>query len=56
MHDYSGMPANIDSFGRNVALTPAEQVESIIKSSGFYSSALFFQTLFIHAWFSELSA
>jgi len=56
MHDYAGMPANIDSFGHNVAVVPAEQVASIIKSSGFGSSVLFFQTLFIHAWFSEIKA
>jgi len=56
MHDYAGMPANVDAFGRDVALIPTEKVESIITSSGFDSCVLFFQTLFIHAWFSELSA
>jgi len=54
MHNYAEMPVNIDSFGHQVALLPTEEVESIIKSSGFYSPVLFFQTLFIHAWFSEI--
>lgn len=53
MHEYAGMPANVDAFGRDVALLPTENVESIIKSGGFNSPVLFFQTLFIHAWFSE---
>lgn len=56
MHDYAEMPPNVDSFGHNVALLPTEKVELIIKSSGFYSPVLFFQTLFIHAWFSEVSS
>ena len=56
MHDYAGMPANADAFGRNVALLPTEEVEAIIKSGGFDSPVLFFQTLFIHAWFSEVSS
>jgi len=54
MHNYAEMPVNPDSFGRNVALLPTEEVESIIKSSGFDSPVLFFQTLFIHAWFSDI--
>lgn len=54
MHDYAGMPVYVDSFGRNVALLPTEKVESIIKSSGFDSSVLFYQLLFIHAWFSQV--
>lgn len=56
MHDYADMPTNVDSFGRSVALLPADKVESIIKSSGFDSPVLFFQTLFIHAWFSKVSS
>lgn len=56
MHEYAEMPANVDSFGRNVALLPTDKVESIIKSSGFDSPVLFFQTLFIHAWFSKVSS
>lgn len=56
MHNYAEMPVNVDSFGRNIALLPTEKVESIIKSGGFASPVLFFQTLFIHAWFSEVSS
>jgi len=56
MHDFAEMPANVDAFGRNVALLPTDKVESIIKSSGFESPVLFFQTLFIHAWFSKVSS
>jgi len=56
MHDYADVPTNRGSFGPNVALLPTAQVESIVQSSGFSSPVLFFQTLFIHAWFSEVSA
>jgi len=55
MHHYAEMLVNPDSFGRNVALLPTEEVESIIKLGGFDSPVLFFQTLFIHAWFSKAS-
>lgn len=34
------------------ALVPAE-IEVIIAAGGFYTPVLFFQTLFIHAWFSR---
>jgi len=54
MHEYAGMPARVDSFGRNGVLLPTEKVELILKSSGFDSPVLFFQTLFIHAWFSKV--
>ena len=36
-------------------LTPSE-VEAIITAGGFDTPALFFQTLFIHAWFSKRTA
>lgn len=48
MLDYAGMPP----FGGNEGLLPIGKVESIIKSGGFDSPTLFFQTLFIHAWLS----
>jgi len=54
MHNYAEMPVNLDSFGRNVALLSTENVESIIKTGGFGAPVLFFQSLFIHAWFSEV--
>lgn len=55
MHEFAEMPVNTDLFSHSTLLS-TKQIESIIKSSGFDSSILFFQTLFIHAWFSELSA
>lgn len=41
------------TFGRDVALLPAQKVESIIASSGFDSPVLFLQTLLIHAWYAR---
>jgi len=55
MHNYAEMPVNPDSFDRHVALLPTEKVGSIIKSSGFDSPVLFFQTLFIHAWYAKVN-
>lgn len=37
------------------ALTPPE-IEAVIAAGGFDTPALFFQTLFIHAWFSKRTA
>jgi len=56
MHEYAGMPVNIDSFGHHVAILPIEEVESIIALSGFDTPVLFFQTLLIHAWFSKVNS
>jgi len=53
MHEYAGMPVRVESFGSKVAMLPLKDVESIIKSSGFKDPVLFFQSLFIHAWFSR---
>jgi len=52
MHEYAGMPVNINAFGNKIALCPINEVELIIQKSGFESPVLFFQTLFIHAWYS----
>ena len=54
MHQYAEMPVHVDSFGHKVALIAAEKVASLIESCGFESPVLFFQTLFIHAWFSKV--
>lgn len=54
MHNYSGMAAGGGSVGRNLALRSPGKVASILKSSGFESPVLFFQTLLIHAWFSTV--
>jgi tRNA (cmo5U34)-methyltransferase len=43
------------SYGRNVAVLPPLEVESIIASSGFDTPVLFFQTLLIHAWYAKRS-
>jgi tRNA (cmo5U34)-methyltransferase len=38
------------SYGRNVALLPAPQVETIIREGGFQTPVQFFQTVLIRAW------
>ncbi|MBW4542611.1 MAG: methyltransferase domain-containing protein [Myxacorys chilensis ATA2-1-KO14] len=43
----------LDSHGRDVAVLPPHEVESIIASSGFDVPVLFLQTLFIHAWYAK---
>jgi tRNA (cmo5U34)-methyltransferase len=55
---YSEMPAAEvekfrDSYGRDVAVLPSQQVESIVASAGFDLPVLFFQTLLIHAWYAR---
>jgi tRNA (cmo5U34)-methyltransferase len=41
------------SYGRDVAVLPPVDVESIIASSGFDTPVLFFQSLLIHAWYAK---
>ena len=41
------------AYGRDVAVLPPREVESIIASGGFDAPVLFFQTLLIHAWYSR---
>ncbi|PCI26407.1 MAG: SAM-dependent methyltransferase [SAR324 cluster bacterium] len=58
---YSEMPAEKleilrASYGRDIAILPPEQIESIIASSGFDAPVLFFQSLLIHAWYSRLAS
>lgn len=43
----------IDGYGRDVAVLPPQEVESIIASAGFDPPVLFFQNLLIHAWYSR---
>jgi tRNA (cmo5U34)-methyltransferase len=55
---YSEMPAEEvekfrDAYGRDVAVLPPHEVESIIAGSGFSQPVLFFQTLLIHAWYPK---
>lgn len=44
------------TFGRQIAVIPPQEIESIIASSGFDTPVLSFQTLLIHAWFSKRAA
>ena len=44
------------AYGRDIAKLMAPQVESIIEAGGFETPVLFFQTLFICAWFSRRAA
>jgi len=58
---YSEVPAEEvekfrDSYGRDVAVLPPQEVESIIASSGFDTPVLFLQTLLIHAWYANRTA
>lgn len=39
--------------GHSVAMLPPAQVENLIAGSGFNSPVLFFQSLFMHAWFAD---
>ena len=55
MHDYAKIPVHVDSFGNKVSILPVEKVETIIESGGFDTPVLFFQTLLIHAWFTQVS-
>ncbi|MBD2102666.1 class I SAM-dependent methyltransferase [Leptolyngbya sp. FACHB-261] len=41
------------AYGRDVAALSAPEIESIIAAGGFDTPVLFFQTLFIRAWFSR---
>lgn len=41
------------TYGRDVAVLPADQVSDIIASGGFERPVLFLQTCLIHAWFAQ---
>lgn len=51
--EIAGMRA---AYGSAIALLSAPEVESIIAAGGFDAPALFFQSLFIRAWFSRRAA
>jgi tRNA (cmo5U34)-methyltransferase len=56
---YAEMPAEEvekfrDAYGRDVAVLPPHEVESMIAGSGFSQPVLFFQTLLIHAWYTRV--
>ena len=56
MLGYAGMSASVESFGKDVAILPTQQVEALLISSGFDSPVPFFQVLFMHAWFSRVGS
>jgi tRNA (cmo5U34)-methyltransferase len=41
------------TYGRDVAVSPVEQISSIIAGGGFEAPVLFLQTCLIHAWFAR---
>lgn len=58
MLEYAGFPpqdvlAFQTSHGRTAAVLPSGEVTSLIASAGFDSPTLFYQCLFIHAWYSR---
>jgi tRNA (cmo5U34)-methyltransferase len=56
MFRFAGIP-NADSacaaHGTSVALLPPFEMEQLLQESGFQEPTLFFQTLLIHAWYSQ---
>lgn len=60
MLEYSNLPPEAlekyrTSFGKEVAVLTASEIETIISSSGFDTPILFYQAFFIHAWYSWVS-
>lgn len=53
-----GLPSDsataVSSWGKNVAVSSTEEITRVIESAGFHSPVLFFQALFIHAWYVRL--
>ena len=45
-----------DSWNKSVSMLSSTEAESVITAGGFETPTLFFQTLFIHAWFSKRSS
>lgn len=42
-----------ETYGRDVAVLPVEQISSLIASGGFGTPVLFLQTCLIHAWYAR---
>ena len=42
-----------ETYRRNVAILPPEEVGAIVASGGFASPVRFFQTLLVHAWYAR---
>jgi len=52
--EFSGVPKeDVEKLGRDVAVLPQHEIESLIEQGGFDKPTLFFQSLLIHAWFSR---
>jgi tRNA (cmo5U34)-methyltransferase len=52
---YSKTPIEeVEKLEKNVSIIPLNEIESILKSSGFNNPILFYQSLLIHAWFARL--
>ncbi|HVK93778.1 MAG TPA: class I SAM-dependent methyltransferase [Noviherbaspirillum sp.] len=54
LHQYAGITLNVDYLGRDVALLPTKDIQSILVSSGLSNPVLFYQNLLIHAWYSRV--
>lgn len=57
----ANVPANAiekkhSAWAKDVAILPPDEVKSIIERSGFGSPVQFYQSGFVHAWFSKNSA
>ncbi|NJR63724.1 MAG: class I SAM-dependent methyltransferase [Cyanobacteria bacterium CRU_2_1] len=60
MFEYSEIPTEeieklLGTYGRDVAILPPQEVESLLALSGFNTPVLFFQTFLIHAWYAKRS-
>jgi len=54
VHKGAGITLNSDYLGRDVAVMPAKEIETILVSGGFSSPVLFYQALLIHAWYAKV--
>lgn len=57
---FAGTPENkaesaTSQWGKMVAISKQEEIEEMIKSGGFENPTLFYQSLFIKAWFAQIS-
>lgn len=53
MHQAVGIRMKPDYLGRDVVVTPAEEVDAMLVRTGFVAPVRFFQTLLISAWCAE---
>ena len=58
MQLFTGAPeemakASTSQWGKLVSVLPVREIETLISSCGFQVPTLFFQTLFIHAWYAR---